>query len=406
MSAYCGLAYVDVDELWTSRGMDPVRMRNLMMHRKTVALPCEDPVTYAVNAARPLLARLTAEQIGSIELLVIGTESGLDFSKSVGTWVHGLLGLPRTCRLFEVKQACYAGIAALQTAVAQIAISPKPDARALVIGVDVPRLIRHTTAEPSQGAGAVAALVSAHPRLAVAELGRAGYASFDVTDVRRPTAIEHIWDPDLSLASYLDCLKTATADYVARTPGTDLRRDFDRLVFHTPFPGAVKGAHRSLLRGLGRITPPEIAEDFASRVGDSIRYPADVGNIYAGTTLLALLSLIDHYKPGEQAARVGVFSYGSGCSAEFCSYLLPAGSDPWDSGTSAALDARTALTVEEYDTIADAADAIFAGVVDYVPEPADLGRYASALGYYGPVSMLTAIRGHDRHYDDVSVDQL
>src|SRR6266568_7045366 len=152
MSAYCGLAYVDVDELFAARSMDPARMRNLMMHRKTVALPCEDAVTYAVNAARPLLARLTAEQAGSIELLVIGTESGLDFSKSVGTWVHRLLGLPRTCRLFEVKQACYAGVAALQIAAAQIAVSPKPEARALVIGVDVARLIRHSTAEPSQGA--------------------------------------------------------------------------------------------------------------------------------------------------------------------------------------------------------------------------------------------------------------
>jgi polyketide biosynthesis 3-hydroxy-3-methylglutaryl-CoA synthase-like enzyme PksG len=409
MSAYCGLAYVDVDELWASRNMDPARMRNLGMHRKTVALPCEDPVTYAVNAARPLLARLTAEQVGSIELLIIGTESGLDFSKSVGTWVHRLLGLPRTCRLFEVKQACYAGIAALQSAVAQIAISPKPDARALVIGVDVPRLIRHTTAEPSQGAGAVAALVSAHPRLAVAELGRAGYASFDVTDVCRPTATDHIWDPDLSLASYLDCLKTATADYVARTPGTDLRRDFDRLVFHTPFPGAVKGAHRSLLRGLGPNTPAEVAEDFASRVADSIRYPADVGNIYAGTALLALLSLIDHDKPSEQASRIGLFSYGSGCSAEFCSYVLPAAeasAAAWDSGTTAALEARTTLSVEEYDEIADANDAIFAGVADYVPPSTDWQKYASTFAIHGSLLMLTAIRGHARHYDDVTVDQL
>ncbi|MEV5528826.1 hydroxymethylglutaryl-CoA synthase family protein [Streptomyces prunicolor] len=399
ISAYLGLAYVEVDDLFRARGMDTSRMANLMMRRKTVALPCEDVVSCAVNAARPLLARLDERELETIELLVVGTESGLDLSKATATWIHELLQLPRTCRLFEVKQACYAGVAALQLATAQIATASREDARALVIGCDVPRLIRGSTAEPSQGAGAVAVLVGPEVTLATAELGAAGYCSFDVSDVRRPTPVDHIWDPDLSLMSYVECLKAAYGDYVRRRPDTDFLGSFDHLVFHTPFPGAVRGAHRSLLRSLGRIPPQQIAEDFGRRLEDSIRYPAQVGNIYAGTTLLALLSLFDHTKADPASTgRIGIFSYGSGCSSEFCSYLLNPAAQPRSSGVADALAARTRLDVAAYDEIADACDPLCAGVADFEGDLSLARKLASAVSPGHPLTMLERIDGHERHY--------
>ncbi|MFG2525390.1 hydroxymethylglutaryl-CoA synthase family protein [Streptomyces sp. NPDC048527] len=399
ISAYLGLACVEVDDLFRARGMDMPRMANLMMRRKTVALPCEDVVSYAVNAARPLLDRLGPSGAQTIELLVVGTESGIDLSKSAATWIHELLGLPRTCRLFEVKQACYAGVAALQLATAQIAAASREDARALVIGCDVPRLIRGTTAEPSQGAGAVAILVGPLPTLAQAELGAAGYCSFDVTDVRRPTATDHIWSPDLSLVSYVECLRTAYGDYVRRRPDTDFFDSFDHLVFHTPFPGAVRGAHRSLLRGLGRIPPQQITEDFSRRLENSIRYPAQVGNIYAGTTLLALLSLLDHTKAdAATSGRVGIFSYGSGCSSEFCSYLLTPVEQIRSSGVAQALAARARLDVAAYDAIADASDLLYAGVADFEGDLSLARTLAPAVSPDYPLTMLDRIGSHERHY--------
>ncbi|MER5339330.1 hydroxymethylglutaryl-CoA synthase [Streptomyces mirabilis] len=399
ISAYLGLAYVEVDDLFRARGMDTSRMANLLMRRKTVALPCEDVISCAVNAARPLLDRLDDRKLETIELLVVGTESGIDLSKATATWVHQLLGLPRTCRLFEVKQACYAGVAALQLATAQIATASREDARALVIGCDVPRLIRGTTAEPSQGAGAVAVLVGPQPTLATAELGAAGYCSFDVTDVRRPTPSDHIWDPDLSLMSYVECLRAAYGDYVRRRPDTNFFGSFDYLVFHTPFPGAVRGAHRSLLRSLGRIPPQRITDDFSRRLEDSIRYPAQVGNIYAGTTLLALLSLFDHAEADPAATRrVGIFSYGSGCSSEFCSYLLTPAERTGTSGVADALAARARLDVAAYDEIADACDPLLAGVADYEGDLSLAEKLAPAVSPGHPLTMLERIVGHERHY--------
>src|SRR5581483_2266997 len=97
---------IGVAELLAARGLDRSRMSNLLMERKSVNLPVEDPVTNAVNAAKPLVDGLTPAEREAIELVVIGTESGLDFGKPISTYVAHYLGLPRRCRSFEVKHAC------------------------------------------------------------------------------------------------------------------------------------------------------------------------------------------------------------------------------------------------------------------------------------------------------------
>lgn len=402
MNAYLGLACVEVDELFAARKLAPERMANLMMVRKTVALPGEDVITFAVNAARPLLARLTAARRETIELLVVGTESGVDLSKAAATWIHRLLDLPRACRLFEVKQACYGGVAALQLATAHLATAVAPDARALVIGCDVPQLARGSMAEPSQGAGAVAVLLGSEPGLTRAEPG-AGYCAFEVADVYRPTPHDLIWDSDLSLLSYIDCLKNAYSDFVRRRPGTDFFTDFAHLAFHTPFPGAVKGAHRSLLRSLARLSPQAIGEDFERRLTDSLRYPAQVGNAYAATVLLALLSVIDHVAPESDPVRVGLFSYGSGCSSEFFSQLLlPAAGRPWrESGTAAALERRVRLDVAAYDKIADVGEELWPGVQNHRPDLGILQDLAAQAGVPEPLVVLERVEDHRRVYTEI-----
>ncbi|MFD0598201.1 hypothetical protein ACFQZ4_42960 [Catellatospora coxensis] len=119
-----------------------------MMHRKAVPLPCEDVVSLAASAAWPIVAALSPDELSTIRTLIVATESGVDFSKSASTYVHRLLGLSRNCRLFEVKQACHAGVAALRSAAALVG---HEGGRALVIAGDIPTAARGTYAEPSQG---------------------------------------------------------------------------------------------------------------------------------------------------------------------------------------------------------------------------------------------------------------
>jgi polyketide biosynthesis 3-hydroxy-3-methylglutaryl-CoA synthase-like enzyme PksG len=170
MNVFGGTAYLDVAELAKHRKLDSARFENLLMKEKAVALPYEDPVTFGVNAAKPLVDSLSEEERDRIELLITCTESGIDFGKSMSTYIHHYLGLNRNCRLFEIKQACYSGTAGFQMAVSFVLSQVSPGAKALIVATDISRFMAAeggdalsqdwSFAEPSSGAGAVALLVS------------------------------------------------------------------------------------------------------------------------------------------------------------------------------------------------------------------------------------------------------
>jgi polyketide biosynthesis 3-hydroxy-3-methylglutaryl-CoA synthase-like enzyme PksG len=329
MNVYAGTAYLDVRKLAEHRGLDMRRFDNLLMKRKSVPLPYEDPITFAVNAAKPLVDALSAQEKQRIEMVVTCTESAFDFGKSMSTYCHDLLGLNRNWRLFEVKNACFSGVAGFQNAVNFILAQVSPGAKVLVIATDMTRFMvekggnaltmEGAFAEPSGGAGAVALLVSDTPYVFRVDPGACGSYGYEVMDTCRPSADAEAGDSDLSLRSYLDCSDNAFLEYQKRVQGADYAKTFGYLAYHTPFGGMVKGAHRNLMRKHVRgITAPEIEADFLRRLGPGLSHCQHVGNIMGATTMLSLASTIDN---GEFAKpqRIGVFSYGSGCCSEFFS---------------------------------------------------------------------------------------
>jgi polyketide biosynthesis 3-hydroxy-3-methylglutaryl-CoA synthase-like enzyme PksG len=355
INVYGGQAFIDVRELFEKRGLDMGRFENLMMEKKSVGLPCEDPVTFAVNAAKPIVDALSDEDRGRIELVITSTESGLDFGKSLSTYIHDYLGLSRNVRLFEVKQACYGGTAAFQMAANFVAAGASPGAKALVIATDIARAAaKGTYGEPSQGVAAVAMLVSDTPHILKLDHGASGYYGYEVMDTCRPLPELETGDPDLSVLAYLECVEATFRNYCERVEGADYGCTFDYLAFHTPFAGMVKGAHRNAMRKFKKAPAQEIDQDFQRRVAPSIRYCVEVGNVYSATLYLALCSLIDH-APLDRASRVGLFSYGSGCSSEFYSGVITPESRRRLAAMRIAenLAARRRLDIARYDRILD-----------------------------------------------------
>ena len=107
MNIYCGSAALEVAVLAKARNLDSYRFENLLMKEKTVPMPYEDPISNAVNAAKPIIDSLSEEERNRIDMVITCTESGIDFGKSMSTYIHHYLGLNRNCRLFELKNACY-----------------------------------------------------------------------------------------------------------------------------------------------------------------------------------------------------------------------------------------------------------------------------------------------------------
>ncbi|TQR46675.1 hydroxymethylglutaryl-CoA synthase family protein [Paenibacillus popilliae] len=331
INAFGGMAYLDVMELANHRDLDAPRFKNLLMKEKAVALPYEDPVTCAVNAAKPIIDSLSESEKKRIELVITCSESGIDFGKSMSTYIHHYLGLNRNCRLFELKQACYSGTAGLQMAVNFILSLTSPGAKALVIASDISRFLvaeggdalteDWSYAEPSGGAGAVAVLVSEQPYVFQVDVGANGYYGFEVMDTCRPIPDSEAGNTDLSLMSYLDCCEQTFLEYQKKVAGVDYRNTFNYLSFHTPFGGMVKGAHRTMMRKMARAKPDEIEADFEMRVMPGVTYCQRVGNIMGATVLLSLASTIDKGN-FDTPKRIGCFSYGSGCCSEFYSGVV------------------------------------------------------------------------------------
>jgi polyketide biosynthesis 3-hydroxy-3-methylglutaryl-CoA synthase-like enzyme PksG len=228
MNLHAGAACLDVFTLAQRRNLDVTRFHNLLMKEKSVPLPYEDPITYGVNAAKPIIDALGPEQRDRIEMIVTCTESAFDFGKSMSTYFHQLLGLNRNCRLFELKNACYSGVAGLQTAVNFVLAKVSPGAKALVIATDMSRFMIEeggdassadwSFAEPSSGAGAVAMLISDEPHVFQIDVGANGYYGYEVMDTCRPTADTETGNSDLLLLSYLDCCDNAYQEYRNRVP--------------------------------------------------------------------------------------------------------------------------------------------------------------------------------------------
>jgi polyketide biosynthesis 3-hydroxy-3-methylglutaryl-CoA synthase-like enzyme PksG len=369
INLYGGSAFVDVMQLAAHRKLDTARFDNLLMKQKSVALPFEDPVSFAINAAKPIIDSLSDQEKDRIELLITCSESGIDFGKSISTYVHHYLDLNRNCRLFELKQACYSGTAGLQMAVNFILSQVSPGAKALVIATDLSRFLVTEDGdaltmdwaffEPSGGAGAVALLVSEAPEIFQMDVGANGYYSFEVMDTCRPVPDSEAGNADLSLLSYLDCCDQTFQEYKKRVPEVDYRTSFRYLCFHTPFGGMVKGAHRNMMRKHSDINRDEINEDFNERAQPGLTYCQRVGNIMGATIMVSLLSAIEN-GAFDTPQRIGCFSYGSGCCSEFYSGVASASGQKKLAVMLIArqLDARHELTMDEYDAILNGSHAV------------------------------------------------
>ncbi|GAA1489801.1 hydroxymethylglutaryl-CoA synthase [Brachybacterium sacelli] len=327
---------IDLAELAEAGGVDPAKFRvGLGQDRMSVPAADEDIVTMGAAAALPLLERHGTEGIRTV---LFATESGVDQSKSAGLFVHELLGLPRTMRVVEFKQACYAATAALQSALGIVARNPGE--RVLVIASDVARYELDSPGEPTQGAGAVAMLVTADPALLAIE-PVSGVAARDVDDFWRPNdSTTAVVDGRLSLTAYLGALTTAWDDFAARG-GVEVA-EIDRFCFHQPFTKMARKA----LKGLAQHTGADLKDSLQE---ETFPYNRELGNTYTASLYSGLASLLDH-DDTLAGKRIGLFSYGSGAVGEFFTGIVQPGYQSLRrrDAVEAELDGRVPLTLAEY----------------------------------------------------------
>lgn len=339
--------YMDLQELATQSGTDVNKYYQGLRQRK-MAIPSmiEDVVTLAAGACQRIVKEVDVEKI---DMLLFATESGIDQSKSAGIYVHRLLGLPNTCRVLEFKQACYSATGALQLATNYV--RQNPGRTIMIVASDIARYKRNTAAEATQGAAAVAMLVSANPKLLSID-SASGFYSNDVMDFWRPNHMhEPIVDGKYSCEVYLDALEET---WKSLKDKTNVKiSDFYGFCFHVPFSKMIfKGLER--LFSLEPVTWSERAR-LNSLADKAIEYNQDIGNCYTASLYLSLISLLENNPENMAAKRLGLYSYGSGCTAEF--FTATVGDNYrnylYTDEHASSLASRTALNYSQYTAFHD-----------------------------------------------------
>ena len=319
LDIYGSTLAVDFTAIASARGRSERQLSITQFFRRSVTPPCEDPVTLAVNAAHQLVEDAGRERFG---LLIVATESGVDYGKPLSAYVHSCLRLDPGCRNLEVKYACYGGTAAVQLAAAWIRSGDASGKRALVVMTDIARRHIGDPAELTAGSGAVAVSIAAEPRVLEIE-PVSGYACREVYDVARPTPTGEWGDAALSIASYLDLVEGAWESYRGRTGfAAALDKRFRYVLYHTPLVSLIEQAHAALLdRDRADREPVAARESFDRMVRPALKYARELANLYSGSVYCLLAGLVDTGSEIDLPPEtpVGIFSYGSGACAELLS---------------------------------------------------------------------------------------
>ena len=371
--------YVDLGDLANARGVPPAKfIDGLGVRRMAVARAHEDPVALAANAARRLFARggIDPDKIG---LCVVGTETAVDHSKPVAAYLHRLLGLPQRCRVFEAKHACFGGTAGLLNAVDWIASGSARGRQALVVCTDVARYALNSPGEPTQGAGAVAMIISENPRLLELEPGINGSYAQDVNDFWRPLYTkEAVVDGHHSVQCYLDAITGAYGAWknVNQEMNTT-HLPVARRVYHVPYGKMAKKAHRQVMAIEGK-TEAEADACYETEVARSLDLPGQIGNVYTGSLYLAFASMMNAEAGSLEGQRVTFFSYGSGCTAEFFAGTIVQGAGEFTKSLEidAPLKSRRRYTFAEYEAIRKADN-------DVDRRPVEAGNYRNGVAFTG-----------------------
>ena len=378
MAIYVPKLFLDIKTLAEKRDIPYEKLsQGLGCLKMAICDVHEDAATMAAEAIAELLERnqLDPRRIGRIYL---GTESALDMSKPTGTYAVEMLAQRfnarygpdcfRHCDVLDMTFACIGATDALQNTVDWVA--GDPERIGIVVASDVAKYELHSTGEYTQGAGAVAMLVRAQPRL-LRIRNLFGVAMESVHDFFKPRRERYcetpVFDGQYSNLCYQNRMTEALDDFRRRaiaagvfkpTQYLALSERWARMIFHLPYAfhakrmfieqfveeRKAKGAWDADLRRFKLETPQQEAfpdaksyekakagflkkvsetplykRFIAEKLEKSQRAGQQTGNLYTASIFQALMSSLEaDLQDGLELAgkRLGFIAYGSGSKSK------------------------------------------------------------------------------------------
>ena len=361
--------YLPIKSLAENRNIEPDKLTNgLGIHKISFLDVHQDIVTMASNAALKLMQQENLKP-AEINRIFVGTESGIDSSKPVGSFVLSNLEMIfgersfKNCDVVDLTFACIGAVDALQNCVDYIRLNPSK--KALVIATDNAKYDLNSTGEYTQGAGSIAMLITSNPRI-LHFSNAVGIATEGVFDFFKPRQsftkqealhfekniewngiVENeitlykeqpVFDGQYSNQCYINRICEAYKHYKSESnQDTKIYKNWSSLLMHLPycfqgrrtFIEIFASENSELLeKQIGETTKDKIkalakSNEYLTLVNEKI-LPSEiasgqVGNIYTGSIFLGLLSALCHLyeqKTNISNTTFGFIAYGSGSKSK------------------------------------------------------------------------------------------
>ncbi|MTG99297.1 MULTISPECIES: hydroxymethylglutaryl-CoA synthase family protein [Myroides] len=362
--------HLPIETLAKARNIEPLKLtKGLGLQKMALLDTFQDVVTMAANAAHNLLKDNPNILPKEIAKIYVGTESGIDNSKPIASYTLGLLeqvygqGTFRNCDAVDHTFACIGAVDAMQNAIDFIKANPTK--KAIVIATDYAKYDLASTGEYTQGAGAIALLISTNPRM-IAFSSQTGVATESVFDFFKPYrtlekklitgkdtnqvwhGIEEgeitlhkdqpVFEGQYSNQCYINRITEAYTHFkeLNNRQSEKVYQHWKAILMHLPY--CYQG--RRTFHEIVLLENPDLIDITAEDAKDQIKAFAksekymelvkdkiapseiasgNVGNIYTGSIFLGLLSTLTHFAETSENienSKLGFVAYGSGSKSK------------------------------------------------------------------------------------------
>jgi hydroxymethylglutaryl-CoA synthase len=351
--------HLPIKVLAQNRNIEPEKLiKGLGLHKMSFPDVHQDVVTFAANAVYKLIKQ---ENINPSEIarIYVGTESSVDSSKPIASYISALLeqqfgqGSLRHCDTLDMTFACIGAVDALQTTLDFIRLNPTK--KAVVVATDNAKYDLNSTGEYTQGAGAIALLITANPKILSfsQEVGVSSQGVFDFFKPRRYVSKNEIlnttgnpewfgileneiafykeqpvFDGHYSNQCYINRITEAYFNYkeITNQKGI-LFNKWENIVMHLPYCFQARRTFVEIYAKENNLTDDiktiSKSEEYLEFVNKTI-FPSEIasgqiGNMYTGSIFLGMLSTLCYHFQNEteiQDKKFGFIAYGSGSKSK------------------------------------------------------------------------------------------
>lgn len=363
--------HLPIKTLAKARNIEPEKLeKGLGLIKMTLPDIHQDTVVFAANALTKIIQNNNLN-LNEIARIYVGTESAIDSSKPISSFLIALMeqkfgeNTLSECDVVDFTFACIGGVDALQNCLDFVKLNPTK--KAIVITTDFAKYDLNSTGEYTQGAGALAMLITSNPRIIAFDNDWATSTKgvFDFFKPFRTLSKEEItgnknneswfdnleveieihkdqpvFDGQYSNQCYMDRTRNAyfSLKKLKNTSET-IYNSWESIIMHLPYAfqgrrmlseiyaldaeSKIISGDEDALEYQNKLKGISKSEEYQHFVNEKLM-PAElasslIGNLYTGSIFMGLLSTLAHFydtKKEISNSKFGFLAYGSGSKSK------------------------------------------------------------------------------------------